>query len=138
MVLRFLLLGNYALRPDAGIVSVKEGIEAAAGSGVNIQWAPGCFSIECPSQIGFGDAIKLATTADVVVVSLGLDQNMESEGHDRETIDLPENQYQLVGQLRKASPNATLVGLLIHGGTVAMKNLLTDLDAIVDAWYDHR
>jgi len=65
---------------------------------------------------------------------LGLDQSMESEGHDREDIDLPAAQYQLVTQLRQAT-SKPIIGILIHGGTVALYNLTEQLDAILDAWY---
>eukprot|EP01094_Clydonella_sp_ATCC50884_P013034 TRINITY_DN2330_c2_g1_i5.p1 TRINITY_DN2330_c2_g1~~TRINITY_DN2330_c2_g1_i5.p1 ORF type:complete len:654 (+),score=198.47 TRINITY_DN2330_c2_g1_i5:97-1962(+) len=137
MPMRRLLLGNYAVPPDGGIVSIAEGIGAAVGdSGAVVQWVPGCFTIECITQEGFDAAAAAAAEADIVVVSLGLDQNMESEGHDRSSIELPPNQYELVARLREAAgPSTPLVAVLVHGGTIALKSLPDQLDAILDAWY---
>lgn len=203
-----LLLGNYARVPDAGIVSLLEGVAAALGINITgectyeqdidyfqpgqtgtpspnardcckqctydfscnyftwydgvcyrkstdrgrvqsgqrvsgrctrdiptrLLYAPGCTNIACPDQLKFDDAVAVARRADAVIVTVGLDQDMESEGHDRATIDLPDNQYALVSALRAAT-DKPLIAVLIHGGTFALKNIYTDADAIVDAWY---
>lgn len=99
----------------------------------NVVSAKGCDSIQCTDTSGFDQAVKVASTADVVIVGLGLDQSIEREGHDRSTIDLPSGQYALVSALKKAGK--PIVGVFVHGGTFALKNLMTDLDAILDAWY---
>jgi len=137
VVQHMLLLGNYAERPDDGIVSVLEGFRAAInGSDASLEWKTGCLTIACETTVLFDQAIEAARNADVVIVTLGLDQNIESEGNDRSTIDLPSNQYALVSSLRSAlGASKPIVGILIHGGTVAMKSLTSDLTAILDAWY---
>jgi len=72
----------------------------------------------------------------VTIVFLGLDAiTVETEGRDRSDISLPDGQYKLVSALRVSLPNKPLIGVLIHGGTIAMLNLHDDLDAIIDAWY---
>lgn len=50
-------------------------------------------------------AVSLAKKADVVVLFLGLDEYSETEGLDRETLDLPENQLQLLEAIYQVNPN---------------------------------
>jgi hypothetical protein len=66
---------------------------------------------------------------------LALDQALESEGHDRADIALPANQYKLLKQIRSATKQPIIV-LLVHGGTLALDQMFSDADAILDAWYD--
>ena len=55
-------------------------------------------------------------------------------GHDRSTLDLPENQYELITQLRAAT-KLPLIVVLIHGGTLALHSIPTQADGLLDAWY---
>jgi beta-glucosidase len=136
VIMTNLLLGNYAERPDAGIVSILDGFtHALNNTDSTLKWKTGCLTIACESSALFADAIEAAREADVVVVTLGLDQNMESEGNDRSSIDLPANQYALVNAIRAAIGSKPMIGILIHGGTIAMKSLTLELTAIIDAWY---
>jgi beta-glucosidase len=102
-----------------------------------ITFEPGCIDgVVCTNTSGFDKAVAAAASADVVVLVLGLGQAIESEGNDRRTIDLPENQYALAAQVvAAAGANTRVVGVFVHGGTIAFKNLTMQLDAIVDAWY---
>ena len=52
-------------------------------------------------ESGFAAAIELARTADIVFFFGGLDQSIESEGHDRTSITLPDIQLSLLQQLEK-------------------------------------
>lgn len=51
------------------------------------------------------EAIALAKKAEIIVLFLGLDEVYESEGKDRMTIDLPENQCQLLQAIQEVSSN---------------------------------
>jgi beta-glucosidase len=103
------------------------------------------------NQSSFDEAVQMAKQAQVVVVTLGLrfdnfcdggwanhkgDDSCEAEAWDRTTLELPGNQTGLVAALRAAmSPEARLIGLLVHGGTLALGNTLNLLDAVVTVWY---
>lgn len=100
-----------------------------------ITYVPGCADIECNSTSGFQDAVDGAKDAEAIVLVLGLDQVQEREGHDRSVIELPGNQYQLFDTLRKAYPQKQLIVVLVHGGTLALGDITTRADAILDAWY---
>ena len=131
--------------------SIEQGLSARlAKSGGKVLQQDGLPSIAAPtSPDNFAAACKAAATADVTIVTLGLafdsychgggDNNVvcESEGHDRQVIELATGQADMVAALRKAvGPSKKLVAVLIHGGTIAFKNETLDaLDAVLDAWY---
>ena len=59
-------------------------------------------------------AVQLASTADVVLLYLGLPEIFESEGMDRSHMHLPENQNQLVQAVATVNPNVVVV---LSGGS---------------------
>ncbi len=59
-------------------------------------------------------AVQLASTADVVLLYLGLPEIFESEGMDRSHMHLPENQNQLVQAVAAVNPNVVVV---LSGGS---------------------
>ncbi len=64
------------------------------------------------------EAVAAASAADVAVVFLGLPASAESEGFDREHIDLPTDQLALLDAVLTANPRAVVV--LSNGGVVAL------------------
>ena len=60
----------------------------------------GC-QISDTDESGFAAAIELARLADIVFFFGGLNQSIESEGRDRDSIDLPPIQMSLLQQLEK-------------------------------------
>lgn len=136
-----LLMGNYAESASKGNwgLSVMEAVSAVVGDSAVVQ-VDGCADIDCDSDHGFAAAVAASKQAEVVVVMLGLQfgagrQSRESEGHDRSSIELPGQQGALVSALRAANPTKPIVGLLVHGGTLALGEAGTQLDAILSAWY---
>jgi beta-glucosidase len=66
----------------------------------------------------------------VAVVFTGLGDREESEGFDRETLDLPAAQVELVRAVAAAAPRTVVV--LSHGGVVSLEGWHDEVDAIVD------
>ena len=62
------------------------------------------------------EALALAKDADVVLFFLGLCEQSESEGLDRRSLSIPENQLELLRKL--AAANSHIVGILSAGGVV--------------------
>ena len=60
-----------------------------------VAYAKGC-DVNSSDASGIGAAEKLAAESDAVVLVVGLDQTVESEGLDRYTIALPGKQQELV------------------------------------------
>lgn len=78
------------------------------------------------------DAVEIAREADVTVVFAGLKEIDESEGYDRDTIALPDEQIDLIR--RVAAVSARTVVVLSHGGVVSLEGWHDDVDAILDGW----
>ena len=80
------------------------------------------------------EAIDTAKKADVAVVCVGLDGEWESEGYDRQTMDLPRNgnQDRLVEAIVKANPRTVVVN---QSGTPVTMPWADRVPAILQAWY---
>ncbi|MGX6428756.1 glycoside hydrolase family 3 C-terminal domain-containing protein [Levilactobacillus yonginensis] len=63
-------------------------------------------------------ALNAAKNADHVIVFAGYPESAESEGFDKNSLMLPENQGDLVGQLAKLNPHTTVI--LQNGSAVEM------------------
>ncbi|MEZ2388523.1 glycoside hydrolase family 3 C-terminal domain-containing protein [bacterium RCC_150] len=75
------------------------------------------------------DAVEAARAADVAVLFLGLPDELESEGWDREDIELPGEQIALAHSVYEANPRTVVV--LTHGGVVRLAPI-AGLPAILD------
>ncbi|MFT4258322.1 glycoside hydrolase family 3 C-terminal domain-containing protein [Microbacterium sp.] len=69
-----------------------------------------------PDPALIDEAVALAARADVVVLALGLPEIAESEGLDRSTLALPDEQVRLLAAIRRV--NAKTVVVLSAGGAV--------------------
>jgi beta-glucosidase len=76
------------------------------------------------------EAVALAAGAEVTVVFAGLGDRDESEGFDREHLELPAAQVELVRAVAAACPRTVVV--LSHGGVVSLEGWHDDVDAVVD------
>ncbi|KAH8117155.1 glycoside hydrolase superfamily [Phellopilus nigrolimitatus] len=79
-----------------------------------------------------GDAAKLASDSDIVVVVGGLMLEWESEGFDRPTLALPRRQDDLIAAVANANPNTVVV--LQAGSAVAMP-WVDRVRGVIQAWY---
>ncbi|KAK3396558.1 glycoside hydrolase superfamily [Sordaria brevicollis] len=80
------------------------------------------------------EAIDAAASADVAIVVVGLDAEWESEGYDRQTMDLPYNgsQDRLIEAVVKANPNTVVVN---QSGSPVTMPWADRVPAILQAWY---
>ena len=78
------------------------------------------------------EAVKLARQADVAVVCVGFNSELEGEGHDR-PFGLPEGQTNLIRAVAAANPRTIVV--LNSGGGVAWAGWLDKVPAVLQAWY---
>ncbi|KAG9233164.1 glycoside hydrolase superfamily [Amylocarpus encephaloides] len=79
-------------------------------------------------------AVDAAKAADVAVVIVGLDEEWESEGYDRQTMDLPKDgsQDRLVDAVLEANPNTIVVN---QSGSPVTMPWADRVPAILQAWY---
>lgn len=75
---------------------------------------------------------KLASMADVVVLSVGYNNSEEGEGHGR-TYKLPPGQVQLIKEVAAANPHTIVV--LTAGGAIATQGWLNQVPVFIQGWY---
>lgn len=82
----------------------------------------------------FSAAKKIAARNDLVVLVIGTSPDISREELDREKIELPKVQRDLIKAVASVNPNIVLV--LVNGGPVALAGLQDKAKGIVEAWYD--
>ncbi|MBN2048117.1 MAG: glycoside hydrolase family 3 C-terminal domain-containing protein [Anaerolineaceae bacterium] len=115
-------------------VSPLDGITNLVGRQVEILHAAGV-RIEVGESLIADDyelALQYAKESDAVVLCVGLADGDESEAYDRETMDVPAVQIQLVEAVLAANPNTVVV--LSNGSPISMP-WLDQAPAVLEAWY---
>ena len=78
-------------------------------------------------------AVALARDADVVILGMGLNKDMEGEAKDRDRLSLPEAQEELIRAVTAVNPRTVVV---LYGATpITMERWLDSVPAVVDALY---
>jgi beta-glucosidase len=144
-----MLHGNYhgsASHP----VSILDGIRQLAGTNVEVTFAQGC-PVTANTDRGTAawsrqdnettrplpelsaEALSQAANADVVIYVGGITPAQEGEGFDRDAIELPAVQEQLVRALQAAGKPVVMVNY--SGSALALPWEDEHLPAILQAWY---
>jgi beta-glucosidase len=77
------------------------------------------------------EAVDLARDADAVLLIVGSAASTESEGYDRDTIDLPGRQDELVEAILAVNPNAVVV---VNAGSPVAMPWIDKAKAVLLAW----
>lgn len=77
-------------------------------------------------------AVRIAKQAEQVVLCAGLNKDWESEGYDRQHMDLPPGSDDLIKAILAANPNTAIV---IQSGTPVAMPWLKEAPALLQAWY---
>ncbi len=105
-------LGNYSGKPDflvSPLQGIKEYLRAPGGS-IEVTYALGCSVTGEKQAAQFAEAVQAARAAEVVLVFVGADQQVDREAHDRIShIHLPGAQHELVQAMHAANPRTILV-----------------------------
>lgn len=139
------LTGNYMGTPSEP-VSVLAGIQAAVTPGTTVHYARGC-NIIGGNQDGFAEAVDAANSSDVVVMVMGLSQQLEGEEGQQEgnrpgivslgdrtrTLDLPDIQAELLETIYNTGKPIILV--LLNGSMISINWADEHIPAILEAWY---
>jgi len=97
----------------------------AGGEAVGqLDWRP-------PSAAPFAEAVALAEKADAAIVCVSTDRT-EGEARDRSTMDLPNDQDELICRVAAANPRTVVV--LNNGTPVTMKGWIDQVPAVLEAW----
>ncbi|MDY6997245.1 MAG: glycoside hydrolase family 3 C-terminal domain-containing protein [Actinomycetota bacterium] len=124
--------GSSAINPTRLDIPVDEIRELCTG---RVSFSPGYrTTAEVPDEEVArlrAEAVRAAVDADAAVVFLGVPARDESEGFDRDGIDLPATQLALLDEILAANP-ATVV-VLSNGGVVALP-FAAQVPAILEGW----
>lgn len=77
-------------------------------------------------------AVAAAAAADVAVVVVGTDDEWESEGFDRRSMDLPGEQDALIRSVAAANPRTVVV---VNAGAPVTMGWVDDVAAVVQLWF---
>ena len=125
-------LGCWSGRGEAeDVVSVLQGIKNKVASTTKITHASGC-EIDDLSRAGFPEALKIAASAEAVIVVLGESVAMSGEAGSRAKLELPGVQEALLKELVKTNPKTILV--LMNGRPLAIHWAAENVPAIIEAW----
>ncbi len=117
---------SLALTPGAHKVVVEELSGPQFGAGVLR------LGIAKKGTLVTDSAIALAKRADVVVIAVGYDPNIETEGADRE-YQLPPGQQELIEKVAAVNPHVLVT--VTSGGSVDATPWLDKAQALVENWY---
>jgi beta-glucosidase len=90
------------------------------------------YGVDAPDSSLVAAAAAEAAAADVVLLFLGLPPSYESEGWDRDHMDLPDDQLELVRAV--SDSNSRVVVVLSNGSAVAMDAWQHRVPAILEGW----
>jgi beta-glucosidase len=85
------------------------------------------------NDIGIQDAVTIAAQADVAIVALGDSERTCGEGIDRNSLDLPGDQLQLLKAVYDTGTPVILV--LQNGRPITLEWESEHIPAIIEAWY---
>ncbi|TPF96539.1 beta-glucosidase [Bifidobacterium sp. UTCIF-39] len=101
--------------------------------GIDAAFAPGfTFADEPQDPALTAEAVDAAKGADVVLLFLGLPEAAESEGFDRESLDIPAKQIDLLKEV--AAANANVVVVLSNGSVVSVAPWRDHAKGILETW----
>ena len=127
------VLGNWgALGRREDAVPVLDGIRRAVSPRTTVTYAPGA-SPTSNDTTGIAEAVRIARTADAVVLVVGETADMSAEAESRSTLDLPGAQQQLADALHATGKPVIVV--LMNGRPLAIERLQETMPAILETWF---
>jgi beta-glucosidase len=80
------------------------------------------------------EAVRVAKDADLVLFIGGTNREVETEGSDRNSIELPSGQDELIAALMAANPNT--VAVMVAGAPLDLNEVEATVPAIVYSWFN--
>ena len=127
-------------------ITPLEGLQSLLAGKATITYVPGYKSFDRQSRDKkqrpqqkadrqlMAQAVKAAKRADLVIFFAGDNREVETEGSDRRSIELPSGQDELVRALAKA--NKRLVTVVVSGGPVDVRTVDSVSGALVASWFN--
>lgn len=132
------VIGAFAQNPryqgsgSSHINSFEESNVLSSLAGRKILFAKG-YSLEHEENddVLWQDAIKKAKEAEVAVIFAGLPDSYETEGTDRRSMALPDNQNRLIEAVADVQPNVVVV---LHGGAPVETPWISKVQAVLNMY----
>jgi beta-glucosidase len=136
-------LGDYSPKAiPQHIVSILEGIKAAAGPQAKVSAVKGC-TVLGEDKSGFPEAVRAAKSAEVAIVVVGENQGQndvdpakdpptDGEGYDIANLDLTGVQEDLIRAVYETGTPTVVV--LVNGRPLSTRWTAAHVPAIVEAW----
>ncbi len=134
------IIGPFAANPryqgggSSHITSYKEPsfLETVSKNGeYDYIFAQGYDLVDEKNENGLEPAVKASKGKDKVIIFLGIPETLESEGIERASMSLPDNQLKLVKEISKVNKNIIVV--LMNGGPLEMP-FVSDVAAILETY----
>lgn len=122
--------GSSHINPTRVAMPFKE-LQSHAGN-AELTYAEGYPTNNSFRQNMIDEAVKLAQSADVALLYIALPTFKESEGYDRQDLDLTAQQIALIQAVSKVQPNTVVV--LNNGAPVAMSEWIDNVPAVLEGW----
>lgn len=103
-------------------------LEAFDSRKIEYSFYEGCRPDGTTTDTLIAEAAEGARNSDVAVVFAGLTEIYESEGFDRETLDMPEGHNRMIMEVAKANPNTVVV---LFAGSVILMPWLDHVKAVL-------
>lgn len=137
------VIGPHADSPETGgggssritptfVQTPLEAFKKKAGDKILIHFAKGS-GIHDITDAGLAEAVDAAKKSDAAVIFAGLAADIESEGFDRESLDMPDAQKKLISAVADANKNTVVV--LFAGAPVVMSPWVDKVSSVLLAWY---
>ncbi len=118
-------IGKYAEAPrfqgggSSHVNSYKVTGAVEAAQGLNVTYAQGYITEKDETQPELlAEAVEAAKNAEAAVIFIGLPDILESEGFDRQNLDLPACQIEVIDEVAKVQKN---IAVVVHcGGNIVM------------------
>jgi beta-glucosidase len=125
-------LGGYSTGKPKFYVTALQGLKGELPSSAMIEYREGCTVLGgSPDQLQA--AVAAAKDADVIVAVVGHTRAQLGENHDRDSLDLPGGQEQLIEAMQATGKPVVVV--LNNGAPFALPWIHDHIPAVVESWY---
>lgn len=107
-------------------------IKRKAGDKIDVLYSIGYPDSDEIEENIIEDALNISKGADAVLLFLGLPERMETEGADREHIDIPKNQIRLIKRISEIQKN--IIVILSNGSAISMTPWIDDVKGVLETW----
>ncbi|WP_433727096.1 glycoside hydrolase family 3 C-terminal domain-containing protein [Actinoplanes sp. CA-051413] len=116
-------------RVDTALDALRQALDGRR----EVTFAPGfVIDSEAADEGLVAEAVRAAAAADVALLFLGLPPSYESEGYDRDHMDLPAHQLDLLHAVADANPRVVVV--LSNGSVVTVAPWQDRAQAVLEGW----